>query len=174
MLYDMNIGKNIRAVLDELGISQGELSRLTGIPLRTISSWLNSEEPNPGFQYVSKIADALQVTPGFIADYGNLEGQYRNPQTWKAKREVATALLADIARKYPYGPEAKALAVLESHELDPPGIQEACGKVRQILLSGVQSAVEALKGNIEAFLEFVETKEKLPPPREEVMPRKVG
>lgn len=150
MLVDMHIGKNIRAILKELEISQGALSRLTGIPERTISGWVNSDDPNPGFQYIHKIADVLDVTPGYIADYADERAKWRQPQTWKAKLEVAKALLADVAHKYPHGLAAQALHILDRVE-DPEDVQEFLTKAREILLSGSETAIKALKVNIEMF-----------------------
>jgi transcriptional regulator with XRE-family HTH domain len=174
-LHDMHIGKNIRAIIKELGISQGELSRLTAIPERTISGWINGEDPNPGMQYIQRIANALQVTPGFIADYGNPEARYQRPQTVRAKEEVAKALLADVARKYPYGSAAKALAILESHEEDPLEVQELLAKARYVLVSENEAAVSALRSNIRAFVRLVDAEDKVPPHDKEVKrPRKVG
>jgi transcriptional regulator with XRE-family HTH domain len=168
----MHIGRNIRAIIEELGISQGELSRLTGIPLRTISGWINGEAPNPGFQYLYRIAKELQVTPGFIADYGDT--RYSAPQTVRTKRQVAKALLADIAKTRPDGPEARALAILESHEAEPPEVQEACSKVRRIMSSGSDAVTSVLEANISVFLDIVEERERAPKSQKGVMPQKLG
>ena len=55
------IGKNIKRLRRERGISQDKLSKLADISLNTISKIELDESPNPTIETVQKIAGALGV-----------------------------------------------------------------------------------------------------------------
>jgi transcriptional regulator with XRE-family HTH domain len=56
------IGKNIKRLRQERGISQDRLSKLADISLNTISKIELEENPNPTIETVQKIARALNVS----------------------------------------------------------------------------------------------------------------
>lgn len=56
------VGGNIRALLDERGITQETLSELSGIPMRTLSRRLHKLNPSAiPLEDLAAIADALEV-----------------------------------------------------------------------------------------------------------------
>ncbi len=56
------IGKNIKRLRQEKGISQDKLSKLADTSLNTISKIELDENPNPTIETVQKIAGALGVS----------------------------------------------------------------------------------------------------------------
>ena len=56
------IGKNVKRLRREKGISQDRLSKLADISLNTISKIELDENPNPTIETVQKIAGALGVS----------------------------------------------------------------------------------------------------------------
>ena len=56
------LGDNIRNARSEQGISAEELSRRSGINMRTIYQIENSEQENPRLTTIQKIADGLGVS----------------------------------------------------------------------------------------------------------------
>jgi len=56
------IGKNIKRLRREKGISQDKLSKLADLSLNTISKIELEENPNPTIETVQKIAGALGVS----------------------------------------------------------------------------------------------------------------
>ncbi len=52
----------VREVREMKGISRYKLSRLSNVPASTLQSIENSKNPNPTFQVMCKIADALEIT----------------------------------------------------------------------------------------------------------------
>lgn len=55
------IGKNIKKLREQKGISQDRLSKLADISLNTISKLELEESPNPTIETLQKIAKALEV-----------------------------------------------------------------------------------------------------------------
>lgn len=51
----------VRSVRELKGISRYKLSRLSGVGESTLQNIENSENPNPTFRVMCKIADALEV-----------------------------------------------------------------------------------------------------------------
>jgi len=56
------IGKNIRRIRQEKGISQDRLSKQADLALNTIVNIESGENPNPTIETLKKIADALEVS----------------------------------------------------------------------------------------------------------------
>lgn len=54
-----NLGKNIKKLRQEKGISQDKLSKLADISLNTVVKLELDQSPNPTLETMSKIADAL-------------------------------------------------------------------------------------------------------------------
>lgn len=57
-----NIAKNIKRLRREKGISQDRLSKLADLSLNTIVNIEAGNNPNPTFETLQKIADALGVS----------------------------------------------------------------------------------------------------------------
>jgi transcriptional regulator with XRE-family HTH domain len=55
-------GFRLKEIRDILGISRYRLSRLSGVNESTIQMIENSEDPNPTFKVMCKIADSLEVS----------------------------------------------------------------------------------------------------------------
>lgn len=56
------IVNNIRNIREERGLSRAELSRLSGVPLRTLENWENKVRTPHDIEQLKKIADVLNVT----------------------------------------------------------------------------------------------------------------
>lgn len=56
-----NLGKNIKKLRQEKGISQDKLSKLADISLNTVVKLELDQSPNPTLETMSKIANALAV-----------------------------------------------------------------------------------------------------------------
>lgn len=56
-----NLGKNIKKLRQEKGISQDKLSKLADISLNTVVKLELDQSPNPTLETISKIANALDV-----------------------------------------------------------------------------------------------------------------
>ena len=56
------IGKNIKRLRQEKGISQDKLSKLADIPLNTVVKIELDQSPNPTLETVQKLAKALGVS----------------------------------------------------------------------------------------------------------------
>lgn len=55
------IVNNIRNIREERGLSRAELSRLSGVPLRTLENWENKVRTPHDIEQLKKIADVLNV-----------------------------------------------------------------------------------------------------------------
>lgn len=61
--YDTNIyGKNIKAARRKRNITQQDLAKMLGIPLKVVRDWETGKQ-TPAFGYVKKISDAIGVAP---------------------------------------------------------------------------------------------------------------
>jgi transcriptional regulator with XRE-family HTH domain len=60
----MNL-KNLVNALEEQNISLAELSRRTGVPKSTLSSWLRGSSPN--LEQLNKVAEYLSLSIDFLA-----------------------------------------------------------------------------------------------------------
>ncbi len=58
----MTISERMFQIMEERGISQYRLSKLTGISAKTISDW-RSKKTNPGADKIMAICEALQISP---------------------------------------------------------------------------------------------------------------
>ena len=56
------IGKNIKKIRQEKGISQDRLSKRADLALNTIVNIESGESPNPTVETLQKIANALEVS----------------------------------------------------------------------------------------------------------------
>lgn len=58
----MTISERMFQIMEEQGISQYRLSKMTGISTKTISDW-RSKKTNPGADKIMVICEALQISP---------------------------------------------------------------------------------------------------------------
>ncbi len=63
----MNIGKNIKYLRENSGISRKELSSAIGVDVRTISYWENGVN-EPKASYVAKLAQFFGVSADYLLD----------------------------------------------------------------------------------------------------------
>lgn len=52
----------LKEIRSELGVSRYKLARLSGVNESTIQMIENSDDPNPTFKVMCKIADALEIS----------------------------------------------------------------------------------------------------------------
>ena len=77
----MYIYEKIFARLEELHMSQIELSRRTGIATSTISDW-RKKKTNPTAEKIMIICDTLNVTPQWILSGSSKTGNRGNELPW--------------------------------------------------------------------------------------------
>lgn len=53
---------NLKELRESVGVSRYQLSKISGVNVSTLQMIENSEDPNPTFKVMCKIADALGVT----------------------------------------------------------------------------------------------------------------
>ncbi len=56
------IGRNIKKLRNEMGISQDKLSKLADISLNTVVKLELGESPNPTLETIQKISNALSIS----------------------------------------------------------------------------------------------------------------
>jgi len=52
----------LRGIREQKNITRYHLAKMTGIPQSTLQMIENSDDPNPTFKTMCKIADALEIT----------------------------------------------------------------------------------------------------------------
>lgn len=52
----------LKVIREKKGLSRYRLSKLTGVPESTLQMIENSDDPNPTFKVMCKIADALEIS----------------------------------------------------------------------------------------------------------------
>ena len=109
----MVISERMFQIMDERGMTQAELSRLTGISTRTISDW-RKKKTNPGADKIMIICEALGLTPEELlegkSDYENRESK-RQKAGIKADA-VAEAHLIEVYRNLPENMRRRLLAYM--------------------------------------------------------------
>lgn len=66
-----NFQKNLKKAMNDCNINQQKLSKITGIPASTINSYIQGKfYPRKG--YMIKLANALKVSPSWLAGYDDL------------------------------------------------------------------------------------------------------
>jgi transcriptional regulator with XRE-family HTH domain len=61
----MTISERMFQIMEEQGVSQYRLSKMTGISTKTISDW-RSKKTNPGADKIMVICEALQISPEML------------------------------------------------------------------------------------------------------------
>ena len=104
----MVISERMFQIMDERGMTQAELSRLTGISTRTISDW-RKKKTNPGADKIMIICEALGLTPEEL-----LEGKsdYENQKAGIKADTVAEAHLIEVYRNLPENMRRRLLAYM--------------------------------------------------------------
>ena len=62
---EMTISERLFQIMKDKGITQSQLSRMTGISTRTICAW-NKLGTNPGADKIMVICEALEITPEML------------------------------------------------------------------------------------------------------------
>lgn len=65
----MALGKRLKSILEEKGITILELSQITGISKNTLYAITKRDNDTMKYENFKKIADALNMTPDEIVDY---------------------------------------------------------------------------------------------------------
>lgn len=69
-----NLGKNIKKLRQEKGISQDKLSKLADISLNTVVKLELDQSPNPTLETIQKIAKALNTKIDDLINQGGNNG----------------------------------------------------------------------------------------------------
>lgn len=105
----MNIGANILALRDQVGMSQAELASLLGVSDKTVSSWEN-ETRTPRMGVVKKLSDYFGVPVASLlgcggeaeeAEHSEREVEFSIRVTPGRKFEVIAAAVEEIMQAYP-------------------------------------------------------------------------
>lgn len=120
----------------ELGLSQTELGRLSGVPQPTIHRIMSGESQSPRHQNIEKIAKALSVTPTWL---------------WTGKQDSAPAttestLPAPAEVKRQLNKHSKARAKLEIKIVDDTGTKTFTSLEQEKLLT------QAIQGFIQQYV----------------------
>lgn len=105
----MIISERMFQIMQEKGITQAELSRLTGISTKTISDW-RQKKTNPGADKIMLICQALNIAPETLLvgdekhDYSDDEDYliscFRDmPENTKKRLLAYAALLSGLKKK---------------------------------------------------------------------------
>ena len=118
----MTLGKKIRALRDELGMSQAQLSAHGGLSQGYLSQLENDEVQNPSAAVIFRLARALHVDPRVLMKAaGYEEVASRSGYDEEYKVSVDPDLLCFLA-KIPREQQAHLLRVLESMEHKTPPV----------------------------------------------------
>jgi transcriptional regulator with XRE-family HTH domain len=60
-----NIGREIKELREYLGLSQGQLAKLSGLTTAAISQ-IEGEKREPSLSSIEKICDALEIEPAYL------------------------------------------------------------------------------------------------------------
>lgn len=82
----MALGKAFKTKMAQCGIGTGELSRLSGVPLKTVSNIINDVTDNPGIRTVMAMAHALGCTIDELVE--EAEGYYFNQDAAAYAQEI--------------------------------------------------------------------------------------
>ena len=119
----MTLGKKIRALRDELGMSQAQLSAQGGLSQGYLSQLENDEVQNPSAAVIFRLARALHVDPRVLmkaAGYEEAASQSGYDEEYKVS--VDPDLLRFLA-KIPRDQQTNLLRVLESMEHKTPPVE---------------------------------------------------
>ena len=118
----MLIRDRIFSKLEEMGMTQKEFSRRTGIPQTTVSDW-RKKRTNPTSEKILIICKVLDVTPEWLLSGIEAQGDRSNPQKWHvvdSKTEAGMLLTAynsmDAARQARLLGYAEALSRLKEQK----------------------------------------------------------
>ena len=108
----MTISERMFQIMEEQGISQYKLSKMTGISTKTISDW-RSKKTNPGSDKIMIICEALQVSPEMLlTGRGRTETSGSPPYTEAGIEEDAEGLLVDSFRTFSEDKKKRLLAYM--------------------------------------------------------------
>ena len=112
----MTISERMFQIMEEQGISQYRLSKLTGISTRTISDW-RSKKTNPGADKIMVICEALRVSPEtLLTGRGRTEVTGSLPYTDTDLKEDAEGQLIDSFRTLSDDKKKRLLAFMNMLE----------------------------------------------------------
>lgn len=118
----MTLGKKIRALRDELGMSQAQLSAHGGLSQGYLSQLENDEVQNPSAAVIFRLARALHIDPRVLmkaAGYEDVASRSGYEEEYKVS--VDPDLLRFLA-KIPRPQQANLLRVLETMEHKTPPV----------------------------------------------------
>ena len=112
----MTISERMFQIMEEQGISQYRLSKMTGISTKTISDW-RSKKTNPGSDKIMIICEALQVSPEtLLTGRGRTEVPGSLPYIDTEIKEDAEGQLVDSFRTFSEDKKRRLLAYMNMLE----------------------------------------------------------
>ena len=112
----MTISERMFQIMEEQGISQYRLSKMTGISTKTISDW-RSKKTNPGSDKIMIICEALQVSPEMLlTGRGWTETSGSLPYIDTEIKEDAEGQLVDSFRTFSEDKKRRLLAYMNMLE----------------------------------------------------------
>lgn len=118
-------GKNLKALLDDKGISQTKLSKLTGFSEVSVSNWINKRTPSQSSRVL--IADALGCTEQDLMGYS--DGYYAKSAginlTTPTIEPIAATTTAPVAGSIAAGDPSEAIEWTDERHYIPPEILAA-------------------------------------------------
>ena len=112
----MTISERMFQIMEEQGISQYRLSKMTGISTKTISDW-RSKKTNPGADKIMVICVALQISPEMLlTGRGRTETPDGLPYIDTEIKEDAEEQLVDSFRTFSEDKKRRLLAYMNMLE----------------------------------------------------------
>lgn len=91
------IGKRIRLLRNEKGVSQEELSKVIGVTTSAISMYETGAR-KPSYEVISRLADYFNVTMDFIVGRTEVRNSINTPQDVNELMKVDPDLLIELCR----------------------------------------------------------------------------
>lgn len=137
----MKIGERLAALMEDRGISEGELGRRSGVNQPTIHRIITSESKNPRQENVEKIAKALGVSSDWLWNGGPQQDSSNS-----SKKELATShalLMFDELELLLHNPLDKKPDIPDEQH-----VREITNQIK----TKIQDSNKALRDSIDKFL----------------------
>ena len=112
----MTISERMFQIMEEQGVSQYRLSKMTGISTKTISDW-RSKKTNPGADKIMVICEVLKISPEtLLTGRGRTETPDGLPYIDTEIKEDAEGQLVDSFRTFSENKKRRLLAYMNMLE----------------------------------------------------------
>lgn len=151
----MGIGKNIKTITKNKGITLLELSKKSGVPINTIYTLTREDPDNATIRTINKLAAALDIDSNMLRmDPEEYETYKKQVDDYIRQQENETKLLD---REFLRVPLPEGVHLVEDHEVYP-GRYGDCELIQIVYPEGTiditQEEMDDLKKNIRRYAAF--------------------